>query len=205
MPLPLLLLILPLDPFDRAVADLSARPFRTRQQAERQLHRLGWPAVPRLRQAAAGAADPEARRRLVGLVERLQAERRQWAARTVRHRYGDMLPMIDATWLNTRTRGYDLDAPGRKLAYRWLRPYLDAARDTPDGRRWSIYRVAAEAWFTDLLEAGLPVWALDILYLETRRRDNLWIEKLGLPLDPWHWPGWTEPPPCPHEMPGAIW
>jgi RNA polymerase sigma factor (sigma-70 family) len=54
------------------IADLDAKLFTTREEATRQLERLGRLASPALEQALAGRLSPEARRRAEGILNKLE-------------------------------------------------------------------------------------------------------------------------------------
>jgi hypothetical protein len=56
----------------RLVRDLDSDDFVTRENAAKQLDRLGQQAVPALRQALSGSPSLEARRRAEGLLEKWQ-------------------------------------------------------------------------------------------------------------------------------------
>src|SRR5580765_414262 len=75
------------------VAQLGAGDFRTREQAGKELDKVGDAALPALRKAAAGDLEPEAKRRVDMVLERIEAA---------------LLKAEDKRW-------QDLDAPKRSI------------------------------------------------------------------------------------------
>jgi WD40 repeat protein len=69
---------------ERLLRDLNDAEFSVREGAERELEKLGEAAAPALRQALRGQPSPEARRRVQGLLERLDPGRSSEALRGLR-------------------------------------------------------------------------------------------------------------------------
>ena len=188
---------------DGLVAQLSHQRFRIREAASARLLEMGPGALPRLRFALTEARDPEARKRLANIIAEMEARRLRWVAQTIQERYGDTLPMIDAWWIDCETGVYDPESEQSHLrhwAHACLRPYLGEWSPQAEGdkRRWGWWRDGTYRWFASMLEAGVPVPVVDLIFLEMRRRDNLWIARTpGAEPDPIHWPGVQTPPVCP--------
>jgi hypothetical protein len=166
----------------RWLSQLGDRKFSVRQQATEKLIAAGSAILPRLRPLLE-SPDPEVRWRARTITEEAEGtgpERRRVAA--VLGRYSHDWPMLDSLWFCEQIKQYDPEGkhdPANGRRCRELTPYLARGR-VSEGypTSWSNYREATRLWFQDMIEAGVPVMALDALWLEMHRRDRLWRSTL---------------------------
>jgi RNA polymerase sigma factor (sigma-70 family) len=116
----------------RLIADLDARSFTTREEATRQLERLGRLASPALEQALAGQLSPEVRRRAEGILNRLEQptlspeELRGWRA-------VEVLEHIDTAVAREVLERIGREGPDTSLLVRDARAALERLRRRTTG------------------------------------------------------------------------
>lgn len=183
-----LALAVPVERAETQVALLGSDDFREREAAARSLRDLGWWAVPVLRRHV-GHPDPEVAARCRALVEGRRARQRRAAEELAAASFDDY-PMIDALYYDIRSQLYFSDCP---LAQLLIPRYLDRCVAVPEDFRgqWTRYRQAAKLMTEDLLDLGVPLWAVKALHFEMYRRDmHFFVDRGGHNPTRWIKPAW---------------
>jgi hypothetical protein len=206
-----LLALLPTMPPEMEVQLLAAQlgdaNFGLREGVTVALARHPHPAAAQAARAALNSDDPEVVRRAGDVLQAKAMQRRLRAERILAERFPDAeMPMLDAWWYNTTTRGYEYESQrwDFQLWQAWLRPYIAEAnqavqfleyREVPRRPRrnagydgFGNLRLATKNWLRDLLMAGVPPEWLELAVIEMRRRDNFWYASSPFADDLYHDP-----------------
>lgn len=148
---------------------LAADSFRTREQAMRRLTQRGRLGCAIARGLLADSLDPEVRLRARSILDARKAKELRSLG---------VMPYIDSNYYSTATHTYHFSHTSKRL---W--PYLENRADL-FGPGWPAYRAASREWASDMLDAGVPAWAMRLWFVELRRRDRDFDRHCGWPAVP---------------------
>lgn len=144
---------------ERLIANLGDRRYVVRENAARDLTKLGSSAKATLAKASANT-DPEIGQRCKAIrTAIIQAEVESLCP----------MPFIDAIWYDTATKSYQPD----DTKYRHFRAHLNAIG--ADGRPWDNYRWATYAWASEQLGKGVSPRALRPILAAMHAKDEVFI------------------------------
>lgn len=91
-------------------------------------------------------------------------------------------PMLDSFWYDPKQRCYLANTSLAKRLYPYInnrRPWYEHEKH-PDYNQqdiWWYYRAASRGWASDMLDAGVPVWFLKVVFQELHRRDKVFLDQ----------------------------
>lgn len=173
--------------------NLSSELYEEREAASLSVRKLGPKAYKAVCRQALLEPDVEAARRLRHLAGELREARRDALRAELDQTFSDY-PELDALRYS-QTGVYVACGLQDALQY-YIKRRLDewpwdgepcTARPDSLGRPYGAYRLATRDWSLDLRDAGVPLWALQAVYLEMWVRDYWFLADVRAA---WQHPSW---------------